>query len=129
MLIPGREANHQRDVQAGVVERSFETRDPKAVVGEEEYYRIVGKSVGLELGEYVADLPVHERDKVVVAGPYLSHKRCVRVVRGQGDPVGLVAMLGLEGGPVLGVELVVGSVDLYIPTGPHSAGAASGTAA
>ena len=84
------------------------------MIGEEEHDRALADSVGFELFEELADLLVHERDQVVVAGPDLADRRRVGVVRRQDDLPGIVPLLRFELGPVLLFELLVGAVDLAL---------------
>ena len=76
-----RPADHERNAQAGVVERPLRTRHAVAVIAPVEHDRVLGQAVVCELLENLADLAVHVGDVVVHARELFPHRRRVGIVR------------------------------------------------
>ena len=93
------------NVDAGVINPSFASRESSSVVAPEDDHGVVGKAVGGESLENLAGLPVHFRDVVVIPCPVFARFRRVgingrKVFCGEGRVVDLVGPKVLPQGGV-----------------------------
>ena len=83
-------AHHEGNAKTRIVGPALGPRQAVAVVGGEDDEGVVHEAVLLELREQATDLPVHERDVVVVAGDVGAHDRRVGVIGGTSTSEGSV---------------------------------------
>ncbi len=117
MLILLAESDDERDMQARIVQRPFESRYSQAVICIKEDNCIVGQAVRFKLVEQLADLLVHKGYQVVIAGPDFPHKRSIGIVRRQQDFSRIVTFIGLKLRCVLSIKFLVGTIDLPLMCG------------
>ena len=85
-----RHANNKRDLQTGIIDPAFASREPATMVSPKPNNRLLGQSVLFELPEQIGDLVVRRGDRIVVIGPIASDERRVRIIRWQDGFVGIV---------------------------------------
>jgi hypothetical protein len=84
------------DVQPGIVQRSFASRQAHAVIGEEKDDGIVCEAVLPEPAQDLADLTIHQGDAVEIASPGTSAAGGIRIKGRNGQLRRISAFLGPE---------------------------------
>jgi len=97
-------ADHERDLHAGVGEEAFVAGHAGAVVGVEEDDGVFGEAVGFEFGEDAANVLIHDGDAVVEASEPFADERSVGIIRGDADLAGVVDFAWGELGLDLALE-------------------------